>query len=170
MLLPDLNLAFTRARLLVRHFELQLHENFSHFNLSLVPKLFFTGNDSTAGAFQIINSTDCVTYEPTSTNLIVDVCVCSSPLQTFSLQNSTIFSPAQGLCWDSQCELPPPLPQRSHCTEHLFRVLRTKRLRQHEWVCSWVVHVRARPRVREPSPGRYQQLFRPRQGLIGPAQ
>ena len=66
----------------------------------------FTGSSSSGsqGTFNLLNTNLCVTYELTTTNLIVDICSESNAaLQMFqSRSDGTIYSSSQNLCWDSQ--------------------------------------------------------------------
>jgi alpha-L-fucosidase len=64
----------------------------------------FSDPSTSTGTFSLLNSSSCVTYDPTTTNLVVDSCsTSSSDLQTFTLRpDGTIFNPSTNLCWDSQ--------------------------------------------------------------------
>ena len=64
----------------------------------------FFGNVSsqTAGAFVLNSTGQCVTYNATTTNLVLDTCA-GTELQQFTIRpDGTFFNPSSGLCWDSQ--------------------------------------------------------------------
>jgi hypothetical protein len=69
-------------------------------------KWAFSGSASAPGAFSLASSAGalCATYDVPSTNLVVAPCgAAGEPLQTFMPRaDGTIYSPSQGLCWDSQ--------------------------------------------------------------------
>ena len=56
------------------------------------------------GAFSLRSApSQCATYDPASTNLIMQPCAAGVPEQAFALRaDGTIFSPSTGLCWDAQ--------------------------------------------------------------------
>ena len=64
----------------------------------------FTGDvaGNTTGAFILQSTGQCVTYNVSTTNLVVDTCS-GSDLQTFLVRpDGTFFNPSTQLCWDSQ--------------------------------------------------------------------
>jgi len=57
-----------------------------------------------AGAFSLRSApSQCATYDPATTNLLVQPCAAGLAAQAFALRaDGTIFSPSTGLCWDAQ--------------------------------------------------------------------
>jgi len=65
----------------------------------------FSGSASsqTPGTFTLTSTGQCVTYNTTTTNLVVDTCDPGSDLQLFTIRpDGTFFNPSTALCWDSQ--------------------------------------------------------------------
>ena len=66
----------------------------------------FTGDETARapGTFVLTSTGQCVTYDPPTTNLVMDACSsATAALQTFTIRaDGTFYAPAQGTCFDVQ--------------------------------------------------------------------